>query len=145
MHGVVDTYVLQILKVLRGYEFPLKIWCGCGVQVAGLTSWCESPTAIRCCRRCSGIAQSVAAAPSHIPENPSFSFHPDSPSCRCCPLPFKTQIDPSKQQPPKSFQNTDCSLPKQQPLISLKHGLISLLFPVLLPLFLWQPTPSMAA
>ena len=31
MHGVVDTYVLQILKVLRGYEFPLKIWCGYGV------------------------------------------------------------------------------------------------------------------
>ena len=31
MHGVVDTYVLQILKVLRGYEFPLKnlvrLWC----------------------------------------------------------------------------------------------------------------------
>ena len=33
--------------------------------------------------------------------------------------------------PPKSFQNTDCSLPKQQPLISLKHGSLLMLFPVL--------------
>ena len=41
--------------------------------------------------------------------------------------------------PPKSFQNTDCSLPKQQPLISLKHGSLLMLFPVLFLLFLWQP------
>ena len=32
-------------------------------------------------------------------------------------------LDPFKQ--PLSFQNTDWSLPKQQPLIPLKHGLIS--------------------
>ena len=40
MHGVVDTHALQVLKVLcvNKEEFPLKIWCGCDVYVAGLTS-----------------------------------------------------------------------------------------------------------
>ena len=44
----------EVVKICRVVEaFPLKFWCACGVQVAGLTSWCGSPMVVGCFRRCS--------------------------------------------------------------------------------------------
>ena len=44
----------EVVKIRRVVEaFPLKFWCACGVQVAGLTSWCGSPMVVGCFWRCS--------------------------------------------------------------------------------------------
>ena len=52
----------EVVKIRRVVEaFPLKFWCACGVQVAGLTSWCGSPMVVGGYRRCMSMAQGVAA------------------------------------------------------------------------------------